>query len=199
MKRWRIDTLLGLGLVVLSACGGSEEQSGLSDPPQSKSFSQLLTEEIALSESWSDGYFTDPATLPNAGTANYVGIVRIAVETGGPEIQMAGDFAVTANFQTTTVSGAATGFVDQSDQSYVGVLSMADGSIDRAADTAVEYTFIAEIGGTLTRSGAIYDITGLLGGDFLEPAYGAIDGVISGTVTSGIDGGLVYGDFIAEQ
>jgi hypothetical protein len=200
MKRWEKYILLGVGLVITSACGGSEELPGLSDPPpQTQSFSELLAQEAALSTQWASASFSDPTTLPTIGTATYAGIVRIAVETGGPEIQMAGDFGMIANFQTTTVSGTAGGFVDQTDQTYAGVLNMANGSIDRAADTAIEYTFVAEIDGTLSGGGTIYDITALLGGDFLDPDYGAIDGVISGTVTSGIDSGLIYGDFIAEQ
>ncbi|MFV2001912.1 MAG: hypothetical protein ACC619_02920, partial [Paracoccaceae bacterium] len=76
---------------------------------------------------------------------------------------------------------------------------ISNGAIDRGADTAVEYTFSADLGGVLSGGGEAFDITADLSGDFFGLSFGAVAGVIAGTAITGSSSGYLFGNFIAAQ
>ena len=93
-----------------------------------------------------------------------------------------------ANFANDTISGSASNFVDIAGENYSGSLAVTNGDYDRSLDPNAFYTIAADIGGTLTDTGAVtYAVDGEIFADFIGVNHQFIDGVLEGTVTS-IDG-----------
>ncbi|MEE9427334.1 MAG: hypothetical protein V3V25_04215 [Paracoccaceae bacterium] len=152
-----------------------------------------------MQTTWSGTTDTDPTSLPISGSSTFAGVIDLMVETGSGELGMAGALALTANFSANSISGTATGFMDENANGLAGVLAISSGAINRGANTAIQYTYSALLGGTLTGGGETYGISADFDGDFLGIDNLATTGAITGTATSGFGTGYLFGSFIAEQ
>ncbi len=182
-------------LLVLTGCG---TDTGDVDPPAAN-YAAYETQFVNLRNTWGSSGYTDPTTLPAGGSASYTGVMRLSVETSAGALKMDGAMTLTSTFSTNSLSGNVRSFADQNNVAMNGSLAITGGVLDRAANTGVEYTYSANIGGTLSGGGDSFAILGDLSGDFLGPSYLATTGVVAGTATSAFGAGYMFGEFIAAQ
>lgn len=182
---------------VLAGCGGDDAGVTLPTTPP-VSYPALAAQSGALHAAWDGVPYTDPATLPPSGSAQYQGVIGLIVETAGGPLAINGGMTLAASFATDTLSGAANGFVDENALTYSGALAIANGAIDRGAVVGSDYTYSATLGGTLTSIADSFSILGDIHGDFHGATFSATSGVVTGAATSGIGVGYLFGDFIAE-
>ncbi len=172
--------LLGASGAVLSACGGS----GGGDGPQLLTFAELEVDEDALRTATGGLTIVNPGDLPPSGTATYNGTLGFILDEGGAdEVQLLSDLTLTASFAGNAVGGNARNFVDSTEEQYTGTLDLLNGVINPMANPAIEYTFNADLDGTLRNSGgdefvSIADIRG----EFLGSGATGPDTHISGIV-----------------
>lgn len=139
-----------------SGGGGSTDGSGGQDPGDTPVTSDLQTFDTLAGYSGyadeiiadiGDSPFDDPAALPASGSSRYVGVLEI----GDDIAQLAsGAMTLNVNFGTDSVTGSVTDWVDFEDEPMSGQLAISAGDIDRGADVQNEFTFSADLGGTLT-------------------------------------------------
>lgn len=143
-----------------------------------------------------------PASIPTSGSARYQGFVATVIDYPGVDWNsVIGNLTLDANFANDTISGSASNFVDIAGENYSGSLAVTSGVYDRTLDPVTDWTIAADIGGTLTDTGAVtYAVDGEMFADFIGVNHQFIDGIVVGTVTS-IDGvGTFYdGSVIAER
>ncbi|MBV1868845.1 MAG: hypothetical protein KUG69_13215 [Marinosulfonomonas sp.] len=191
-----------LACVFVAACGGGAADDGHSSttpPPTQPTYAGYEIASAGLHSTWDIVAATDPSTLPISGTAEFAGVIRLDVENSTGEISIDGALALQADFGTSSISGAASQFVDENEGVYSGDLSLTNGVIDPAADLSTEYTFTGNLDGALTGAGETYAITSNLSGDFVSPTTGAVKGVVAGSAISSFGTGYVYGVFIGER
>ncbi|MGR3342331.1 MAG: hypothetical protein ACU0DI_03755 [Paracoccaceae bacterium] len=184
-----------LACLSAGACGG--DGGGGTTPPVD--YTSYQAQSAALHAIWDAVAVTDPATLPAGGSASYTGVMRLDAQLGAGSTSMAGALNLVANFAADSISGSANNFYDDADNSMTGSLVISNGVLDRAANTAIEYTFSSVLAGTLAGGGENFVISADLSGDFLGPSFGAVVGVIAGTATTGFGSGYLFGEFIAAQ
>ena len=182
--------------LILSACGEDSGGGGTTPPVD---YTGYQAQAGALHATWDGIAVTDPATLPVSGSAAFSGVMLLDAQLGAGATSMAGALNLVANFATDSISGNASNFVDDADNAMAGTLVMSNGVLDRAANTAIEYTFSSLLAGTLAGGGESFVISADLSGDFVGPTYGAAVGVIAGTATTGFGSGFLFGEFIAAQ
>ncbi len=182
--------------LLLSACGGDSGTGGTTPPINYQEYQDL---SAALNATWVGVSPTDPGTLPISGAASYSGYVQLSVETATGELGMAGSIDILASFLNSSLSGSASGFVDQNANQLSGTLAITGGVLDRSANTSIETTYSANLGGTLTGGGDQFVISGDVLGDFLGAEHLASSGVISGSAISGFGNGYMFGSFLVAQ
>jgi len=181
----------------LSGCGDGADDGGTTRPPVD--YSTYAVMDRQLHGTWDSAGFTDPATLPGSGGATYDGVLILDAQIGSGQIDLAGAVQLGVDFGSSSISGQANGFRDASEQNYLGVLSISNGSIDRSADPNISASVFMDIDGTLSGGGQNLGLSGDMSGDFLGSTAGAIVGVLSGVVTSSSGPGALFGDFIAQD
>lgn len=190
------------GLVlILSGCGGSSGDPD-SDPiglPPPIHFDVYEAQWAELQATWGSTSISDPATLPMSGTASYAGVLRLDMENAAGEVSVDGKLNLSVSFADNNITGTANKFVDPNDARYLGELTLSNGFLDRAADPAVDYTFNADLTGTLIGGGDVYDLNAGLSGDFLGPGQGAVSGQLAGSADSSFGSGYLFGEFVAQQ
>jgi len=181
----------GASLVALAACGGSSTGSA----PQT--FSEQLSEGDALAITLASIEYTDPTTLPVSGSATYSGYLGVdAGELG----QAIGQMSLTASFASDSISGNVRNVVAEDEEQLSGSLSISGGTIDRTADTDIEFTFAADVDGTLTGEDGDFVVDAELLGDFTGENHQYVEGPVGGTVTfDGQDFNINDGGFVAER
>lgn len=184
-------------MFLLAGCGGDDAGPALPTTPPA-SYPALGAQAGALHATWDGVPYTDPATLPASGSAQFQGVMGLIVETSGGSLAINGGMTLSASFATDALSGAANGFVDENAVTYSGALAIANGVIDRGAVTGSDYTYSATMGGTLVSAADSFAIIGGIHGDFHGATFSATSGVVTGTATSGIGVGYLFGDFIAD-
>ncbi|MFV2002499.1 MAG: hypothetical protein ACC619_05910, partial [Paracoccaceae bacterium] len=147
--------LLPLALLV-AACSDGGDDGGTTPPVD---YASYQAQSAALHALWDSVTVSDPSTLPVSGGATYAGVIRLDAQLGAGEVSMAGALELQASFASNSIAGTAQNFVDEADNPLAGVLTISNGAIDRGADTAVEYTFSADLGGVLSGGGEVFDIT----------------------------------------
>ena len=187
--------ILGSSLFTV-ACGGETGDGGTTPPVD---YSQYQSELATLQSSWLTVPATDPLTLPLSGSATFTGVLQMAIETSAGELGVAGRLDLTSSFATNTIGGTATAFVDENAVALTGSLAITGGVLNRAANTAVEYTYGANLDGTLTGGGETFVLSGDLSGDFAGTNYLATTGIVAGTAVSSFGTGYMFGSFIAAQ
>ena len=129
---------------------------------------------------------SDPALLPLTGRAVYAGFATLELAIAGTIQSYIGDLDLTVEFSGTgdPISGALHSFDGLS-----GALSIANGNLDRGANTDVDYTFGADVDGMLTNNGGDYVIDASLSGDFRGRNQDGVTGVVFGDITgpNGVD------------
>ncbi len=177
--------LVGASGAALSACGSSG-----GDGPDPLTFAELAAEEDILRNDTGGLTVVEPMNLPDgptAGSATYNGTLGFILdENGADEVQFLSDLTLTANFVADTISGNASNFVDSSEEQYTGSLSLERGVIDRNTDTTLNYTFNADLEGTLTNNGDQYESFAEIRGEFLGASASGPDTHVSGAVTGTI-------------
>lgn len=189
-------TAILVALLTLSACGPELEDLAKSAEVQAvfDDADAFRTEGEAFLEA--EGY-SDPATLPTTGSAAYTGFIGFDTD----DVTTIGELEMTADFSGAgSISGSATNFVSDNDATYAGSLSIDNGIIDRAADLEnFNYTFNADIAGTLTSEGDDFVVDGLMEGDFVGGSQEYITGHVTGNVMTNEGIKVISGNFGATQ
>lgn len=177
----------------LAACGGSSTSSGSSP---SASFSEIADEARDFFEELETTPFTSPTTLPSSGSATYDGVIGANLDNGSA---VAGDLELIANFGSDSISGSASNFFDDQENSLGGSLAISDSFLDRTANTDIDYTFGASLAGTLTSDDGDAVVDAIILGDFLGSSHRNVGGIVFGSVTQNNDTLFLDGDFVAER
>lgn len=173
-------------LGMLAGCGGQ-----LSVANQ---YSNDLEAANALGDQLDNTGGTPAATMPAAGSASYTGWLAITPATA-PESHFLGEATVTADFDSRTMAGAASGFlgVDENNHydEYDGNIALANGDIGVLAKS----DFNIDANGTLTGNGNTVIVDATLYGSFLGPDGESINALATGSA-AGItyNGTVVNGD-----
>lgn len=191
----RLAFVLGSCLLTV-ACGG-DSGDGSTTPPVDHS--QYQSDLATLQASWLAVPATAPSTLPYSGSATFTGILQMAIETAAGDLGVARRLSLTSSFATDTISGTATGFVDEYAVVLNGTLAITGGALNRSANTAIEITYSANLDGTLSGGGETYVLSGDLYGDFVGPSHLATTGIVAGSAISSFGTGYMFGSFIAAQ
>ena len=190
-----LGAILVCSALALTACSGG----GKSDFERLDERASALGDEVnALFVA--EGY-SDPAALPTTGDATYKGYIGIA--TYYEPVTAIGDLELTAHFDGPgTVTGSATNFVDDGNTHYSGTLNVTNGTIDRTANPDYpdyDYTFEADIGGTLSDSEDNYLVDGYMAGDFIGNDHDYVAGYTEGTVSSSLGDDYFAGVFLGAR
>jgi len=145
---------------------------------------------------------TDPDTLPISGTVHYSGFLSLGLPTSSGRTDFTGNLGLTVAFDAVTgqVTGEADQFRAPDAELLRGRILITDGQIDRATNTVEDYTFDAQLSGTL--SGDDFRnmvITGAMVGDFNGENADVVSGQVFGDVVgpAGLD--IYNGTFSATQ
>lgn len=186
--------------LTMAGCGGGG--AGLGDtkaPPRLPTeYEKLLSARALLDAQWAGASIFDPAGLPDTGGATYQGIANLTVAMDGSELSLAGKLTLSVNFADDAVTGSIYKVVDENEVLYSGTLVIDNGDLDRDADVLVDYTFTADIAGTLSGGGNLFEFDGDIGGDFVGDSAGAVSGAIQGLVTGAGGSGALLGSFLAD-
>lgn len=186
-------------MAMISCGGGAAEKGDLNRTRPPVAFASLEAEATQLHATWDAVSFSDPATLPMSGRAQYNGVIQMDVQQGALRTVMNGDLQLNANFANEKVSGRANSFVDPSDNAYSGSLDVTNSVMDRGADPTTGFTYQTDLTGRLTGNGQTIDVDAGLSGDFRGTQPDATSGIVQGTVSGTGGAGFVYGDYIAED
>ena len=148
---------------------------------------------------------TDTSTLPTSGSADYEGVIRLTSPVGGivPDA-MSGTLGLVLDFGSGAITGEATDFVKDDDESLEGSL---DVSGDFTRDPGAANDLVAGINGLIyVDTGPVEDegqwfVTGTLQGDFLGEDGQVVRGDVSAEAGDPLFGPdePIDGDFIAER
>lgn len=123
----------------------------------------------------------------------------MTITLNGDDTSLAGTLTLSADFAGSLISGDVRGVSDAGEHYYPGTLLISAGAIYRGADTAIDYTFTADMNGTLQAPGGDLAVDGIIDGDFLGASHQAVSGAVLGTVTGAGSIGIIFGDFLAQQ
>jgi hypothetical protein len=194
MSRFHPLALLPLACALLAACSGGSS----SDDGRLGSFAAIEREALRLARASEGLDYTDPASLPRTGSATYEGVIGLDLDdrfyNDTADYDIGGQLRLNAGFAGNSVTGSATNFYTATNQPLGGTLRITNGVIDRGADVFSEYTWDADIAGTLTgeRNGPMA-IDGVVLGDFFGPGATFVGGIVEGDacqrgVCTGFDG-----------
>lgn len=126
--------------------------------------------------------YTDPATLPTTGSAQYNGVMGLAVGGGeSPAEVLAGDLELNASFAQSAVTGSVTDIVDGNNDEYGGSLDIDDDYFNRNTDPDDEFTYGASLTGSVTDpDGDEWDIDAIMDGDFFGTNWSHTAGEVVG-------------------
>lgn len=161
-----------LGLAILAGVAGCD-QFAFDDPPTTdeQAYLALQQETLALQDATGDLAVTPVADLPVVGSATYEGTARIALDplAGGTGSELIGEAAITADFETATLTGQADGFYGTIDggevTSFDGTLFLSEGAIDTSGSGSEQIG--ASLNGTLSGGGDTLVVDGGVTGNFL--------------------------------
>lgn len=183
-----------LGLAAWTLFGACSAGQGGSDVSRQDNAAQMFAQ-------WQDANFSNPATLPTAGHARYEGFLALNLPTGADATKesFVGDLSIGVDFGASdnALSGQATSFVAD-EVTLEGTLTIGGGQVDRGTDTTQDFTFSANLGGTLVGA---YDfaVDAYLVGDFRARHQDGMDGVVYGSVTASGDQYIIDGEFVASR
>ncbi|PXW71058.1 hypothetical protein C7964_102960 [Loktanella sp. PT4BL] len=195
-----------LPVLLLIGCGGGGTSEPLETPYDqiSGAYSQLARENDINNLTPLDNM----PRGPDAGSAAYSGYVMLSV-ANAPISDIAGDIQVNVDFETTGVSGHASGFYSDDGVELTVVDTNADPSLtneipftggfnmDNRPDYPISFDLI---GNLMTNEGTVIGIDVAMNGDFLGSDASAVGGSAAGeaTVNDAITGPVV-GTFLAVQ
>lgn len=196
IQKFTTASVMVLAALTLTACG--PELENLLKSAEFDAIDEAAGALVAEGEALFDAEgYTDPMTLPPSGSADYAGFIGIETD----DVQTIGELELTADFSGAgSISGSATNFVNDDSGSYSGTLTVSNGVIDRAADlNNFDYTFNADIDGTLTSGGDDFVVSGLMEGDFIGNDHEFIGGDVTGTVVTSEGVEVISGEFGAKR
>ena len=131
---------------------------------------------------------TDPSTLPTTGGASYTGVLGVNLPASAGDTSLIGDMAMTANFGNSSISGGVDNFVDTGEQQYDGNLTITNGTIFRGADLNSQFTFVADLEGTLAnQTGGLFTFNMDLLGDFYAGSTSDNTAFVAGEMNGSVD------------
>ena len=89
--------------------------------------------------------------------------------------------------------------IDDGNNKIAGTIDIENGVIDRTANTSFEFTYSADINGTLTQDGDSSVFDGVLDGDYTGTSYQYAEGFLEGTATTNGDVDNFIGAFVGER
>ncbi|OYU75281.1 MAG: hypothetical protein CFE32_14880 [Alphaproteobacteria bacterium PA3] len=177
-----VNALFSLSL--LASCGGSAAPEAAASA--ALNFNVASTPFLDQVEKLKKASAT--SAMPTSGTGNYVGYLGLSRSSNFSEPDAVGVASLTANFSTSSVSGAASGFIT-ADGSY------RSDSITFFNGLIVGNQVAADIFGTNPLAAPGSSVSGSFQGEFLGPQASAVAGTIVGTSGSG----SVYGRLAGES
>lgn len=158
-----------LTATTIAACGGGSGGVGRDPLPSNSrpSFDQITDRGEYLTERFSAMTITDVRSMPNSGTASYLGVAGFVPTGAGSVLQ--GVASMTADFGRASFSGTLTDFRNDDNRRVPGRMNLRNGSI-----TGNEVN--ADLRGNLVISGQDQRVTGLMNGAFGGPRANAMVG-----------------------
>lgn len=191
-------------VLLLIGCGG-----GGSTGPVETPYGQISGAYGVLA---ADNVITDVTPVdnipqgPDAGSAAYSGYVLLHL-ANAPITGIAGDIQINVDFETTSLSGNASGFYANDG---TGLTVVDDNAVPLAADeipfaggfnmaNRPDYPISFDLAGNLmTEDGTLIGIDVAMDGDFIGNDANAVGGMAAGKATiAGETAGSVVGDFLA--
>lgn len=189
-------TVAVVGLVGLTACGGTSVPLAVNEPtfqPNPTSGSGLSYSQIAdIAADVNTGYNREDITpkylVPQAGGATYSGAVGGTVDVRGNVTDVAGLMAMDVDFGRDRVDGVLGNFVTEAGDDIDGTLSLNNGILNRQSNSQ-QVAIFADVDGNLRsaagefiqvdarlrNSGFKGDYVEYVGGDIIGDVY--VDGV----------------------
>lgn len=195
-----------LPVLLLIGCGGGGTSDRLETPYDqiSGAYNQLARENDINNLTPLDNL----PQGPDAGSAVYSGYVMLSV-ANAPISDIAGDIQVNVDFETTGVSGNASGFYNDDGVELTVVDTNADPSLtneipftggfnmDNRPDYPISFDLI---GNLMTNDGTVIGIDVAMNGDFIGNDANAVGGSAAGEATiNDAIAGPVVGTFLAVQ
>jgi len=175
-----------LVLLSLSSCGGG---TGVS------------AGALGLSSTQDPGPI-DPTTLPTSGQASYLGFLSLNLpQLNGERATYTGALGLAVDFGRASgqLTGSAEGFRSGGTE-LQGRVFVTEGTLERDADVAIDYTFEAGLSGTLSGGGLQNSVlTGTMTGDFSGEGAATVSGVAFGNVTTATGVDVFDGSFAAAE
>ena len=185
----RRGAIVLIGVWALAGCESGETAEVLD-------FGGFGDEFFLILDANAEGEIIAPSELPTAGSATYEGVAIAST----PEAGFAGNITLRADFEDNAISGGISNIVDDLDQRFTGSLDVENGVIDRDAITTREYTYEADLNGTLINSdNETVRVDGFLAGDFIGTGAEATAGIVGGSVTGPLGTETFEGGFIADR
>ena len=163
----------------LTACSDVE-----SDGP---SFAGYTNEGDTLAAEIDALPYTDPASLPTTGSAQYNGVMDLVMgrDTDDPASALAGDLMLDVSFAENSISGSVTDIVDRNNDRYRGSLNVEDVSFNRDTNPNFDPTYEAVLSGNvIAPTGADWDVDAGMEGDFFGSDHSHTGGEVSGGACS---------------
>jgi hypothetical protein len=169
----------------LAACS-----SGGSSSNSAPTFTELADEGTTLAGQIEALDYTDPSSLPTTGSAQYNGVMGLAVDGGEtPDSVLLGELTMDVGFDQNAISGSVTNIVDRNNDRYEGQLALSNGVIDRTVDPTSAWTYGVDATGSVTDpTGTRWNVQADMLGDFFGPGYSHTGGDVFGDACSALNG-----------
>ena len=186
---------------LLASCGGGGGEPGV--VTEMARLNAMRAEANQLVEDFTPVEYTDLATIPVTGGANYEGFISAELSNTTDDVTdtLIGQLHLNVSFDPgEMVTGQADNFLDDAGEALTGTLALSQGSLDRGGDPDMDATFTFRGEGDLQDSnGRTLTLTTVFEGDFLEEDYFAVGGDVLGQVTVEGDDQTLGGLFIGRR
>ena len=192
---------LVFALVLLTGCGGSGDGGPPLDIPSDL---RSTPSALELVERYQDSTFTELATLPTSGFAEFEGYagLNLRPNSGEATTSIIGELDLIVNFDNPDnfLEGEIRNLEADGGAQISGDIEVVDGAFERQSDTSVEPSVSGQlIGSTIFPGGVTYDFALRLEGDFRGRNGDGLGGNLIGQYESDEGDGLADGTFIVER
>jgi len=186
-------TSVSLGLFCLAACGGGNSSS---QPSAAPAFVTAANSSAQLLQFIDNSIPSSPASMPNAGSANYIGMGSFGASSDDQVLKGSPDYiadvSLTVDFAAAVVTGNFDNFAARDGRKLSGTLVVSNGVLS-------EENFLADAKGSLFAASSTQTIDGVIVGQLFGTNQDAIGGGFAGNRTSNGTADVLYGAFGAQK
>lgn len=167
------------------------------DDDKTQSFAQLTNADSNLRAVLAGLPVTRASDLPGSGSAAFSGVALLNAEVNSQDLGLAGAVDLTVGFGSSTITGTIQSVKDEDNNAYTGTINVTNGTIDRTADPATEYSVFADMDGAVSGNGNTLDLSSDFIGDFYGSQGAGLIGILTGTTKVGGSTGYLFGSIVA--